>query len=36
MDRPTRFELVINRRAAHSLGLIIPPDILLKSDEIVG
>ena len=36
MERATRFELVLNRLAAHRLGLIIPPDIFLKSDEVVG
>jgi putative tryptophan/tyrosine transport system substrate-binding protein len=36
MERPTRFELVFNRLAAHRLGLIIPPDLLLKSDQVVG
>jgi putative ABC transport system substrate-binding protein len=36
MERPTRFELVLNRLTAHRLGLIIPPDLLLKSDQIVG
>jgi putative ABC transport system substrate-binding protein len=36
MERASRFELVINRLAAHRLGLIIPPDIFLKSDEVLG
>jgi putative ABC transport system substrate-binding protein len=36
MERTTRFELVLNRLAAHRLGLIIPPDIFLKSDEVFG
>jgi putative ABC transport system substrate-binding protein len=36
MERPSRFELVLNRRAARALGLIIPPDLLLKSDQVVG
>lgn len=36
MERATRFELVLNRLAAHRLGLVIPPDIFLKSDEVVG
>jgi len=36
MERPTRFELVFNRLAAHRLGLVIPPDLLLKSDQVVG
>jgi putative tryptophan/tyrosine transport system substrate-binding protein len=36
MERPTRFELVLNRLAAHRLGLVIPPDLFLKSDQVVG
>jgi putative ABC transport system substrate-binding protein len=36
MERPTRFELVLNRLAAHRLGLVFPPDLLLKSDQVVG
>jgi putative ABC transport system substrate-binding protein len=36
MERATRFELVLNRLAAHRLGLAIPPDIFLKSDDVVG
>jgi len=36
MERPARFELVLNRLAAHRLGLVIPPDLLLKSDQVVG
>jgi putative ABC transport system substrate-binding protein len=36
MERATRFELVLNRATAHRLDLIIPPDIFLKSDDVVG
>jgi putative ABC transport system substrate-binding protein len=36
MERASQFELVLNRRAAHSLNLVIPPDLLLKSDEVLG
>jgi len=36
MERPARYELVLNRLAAHRLGLIIPPDLFLKSDQVVG
>ena len=34
-ERPTRFELVMNRKAAHALKIAIPPDLLLRSDEII-
>jgi putative ABC transport system substrate-binding protein len=35
MGRPTKFEFVVNRRTAHALGLAIPPDLLLRSDDVV-
>jgi putative ABC transport system substrate-binding protein len=34
-ERPSRFVLVINRRAARDLGLTIPPAVLLRADEII-
>ena len=33
--QPTRFELVVNRKTAKSLGLTIPPAILLGADRLV-
>jgi putative ABC transport system substrate-binding protein len=35
MERPNKFELVINRKTARSLEITIPPDIFLRSDEIL-
>jgi putative ABC transport system substrate-binding protein len=32
---PTKFEMVVNRRAAKALGLAIPPSIMLRADEVI-
>jgi putative tryptophan/tyrosine transport system substrate-binding protein len=33
--RPTRFELMIDLKTAKSLGLIVPPSIMLLADEVM-
>ena len=35
MIQPTKFELVVNLRAAGELGLAVPPGILGQADEIL-
>jgi putative ABC transport system substrate-binding protein len=36
MERPAKFEFIINRRTARTLDLVIPPDLLLRSNQLVG
>lgn len=35
VEFPTKLELIVNNTAAKALGIVIPPSVIVRADEVI-